>query len=98
MGKRIELSADAKAWIERQEQEFMRPSVEFLTEAEAPDDEDGESLGPGYYSRLSAPGYLDATDWHGPYDQPEEALEALYEIYGEDDFDPALEIEIEDAE
>jgi hypothetical protein len=28
----------------------------------------------GYYSRLSAPGYLDCTDWMGPYNTSAEAL------------------------
>jgi hypothetical protein len=38
-----------------------------------------------WFSRLSAPGYLDCTDWEGPYDTKKEALKGLYEIYGQDD-------------
>ena len=29
----------------------------------------------GWYSRLSAPGYLDCTDWSGPFTTEQEALE-----------------------
>ena len=38
-----------------------------------------------YVARLSAPGYMDATDWTGPFDTEEQALVALREMYGDDD-------------
>lgn len=38
----------------------------------------------GWYARLSAPGYLDCTDWNGPYDTAEQALEAVKEFHGVD--------------
>ena len=38
----------------------------------------------GYYCRLSANGYLDCTDWHGPFDTIEECAENLIETYGAD--------------
>lgn len=31
----------------------------------------------GWWSRLSAPGYLDCTDWQGPYKTEREALDDL---------------------
>lgn len=34
-----------------------------------------------YYCRLSANGYLDCTDWSGPYDSVEDAAAALLEMY-----------------
>lgn len=34
-----------------------------------------------WFSRLSAPGYLDCTDWIGPFDDEREALEALFQLY-----------------
>jgi hypothetical protein len=37
----------------------------------------------GWCARLSAPGYLDCTDWAGPFETEEEAIVALYEMYGE---------------
>ena len=40
---------------------------------------------PGYFARLSAPGYLDCTEWYGPYKTLEEAKEHLSAIY---DVDP----------
>lgn len=36
----------------------------------------------GYGARLSAPGYLDCTDW-SVYDSPEEALADLRDMYGD---------------
>jgi hypothetical protein len=51
-----------------------------------------------FWSRLTAPGYLDSTDWLGPFDTFEEARTALYETY---DVDPEtgddLESEADDA-
>ena len=38
----------------------------------------------GYGARLSAPGYLDCTEW-GVYDTKAEAKAALDEMYGDDD-------------
>jgi hypothetical protein len=35
----------------------------------------------GWYARQSAPGYLDATDWMGPFDTEQEALSELHEMY-----------------
>lgn len=40
----------------------------------------------GYGARLSAPGYMDCTDWD-VYDSPEEAVANLREMYGDDDED-----------
>lgn len=36
------------------------------------------------YCRLSASGYLDCTDWSGPYNTTEEAAQALLSLYFED--------------
>ena len=41
----------------------------------------------GWFARLSAPGYLDSTDWMGPFKTEEEAIQALKDQYGDDDFD-----------
>lgn len=40
----------------------------------------------GYGSRLSAPGYMDCTEW-GVYDSPEEAEDALSDMYGDEEED-----------
>lgn len=37
----------------------------------------------GWGARLSAPGYMDCTDWIGPFSTEQEAVEELYEMYGE---------------
>ena len=41
----------------------------------------------GWFARLSAPGYMDCTDWIGPYDTEEEAIEELDALYGEEEYD-----------
>lgn len=62
----------------------------FLTPRDAfnwGDVKDGElsvTLHKGFFARLSAPGYMDATDWLGPYATEDEAFEALYEQYGDE--------------
>lgn len=35
----------------------------------------------GWYGRISAPGYMDASDWSGPYDSEAECKRALCEDY-----------------
>ena len=37
----------------------------------------------GWLCRLSASGYLDCTDWHGPYASHVEALIALVDLYAD---------------
>ena len=39
----------------------------------------------GVFARMSAPGYMDRTEWDGPFETCEEAAGALYGMYGEDD-------------
>jgi hypothetical protein len=48
---------------------------------------DSLELKKGYCARLSAPGYLDCTEWCGPYPTAEEAMAALREMYPDDDDD-----------
>ena len=43
------------------------------------------SLTFGHFARLSAPGFLDCTEWSGPYDSAADAESALSEMYGSDD-------------
>ena len=77
------LSQDCKQWLEAQAAEFLQPEVDYLSAGSIADEECLENTEPGWYARLSAPGYLDCTDWVGPYDTEEEALEALFDVYGE---------------
>ena len=63
---------------------FMEWQVDWLAGDDCPTDEDtGEPMDDGYYSRLSAPGYLDCTDWTGPYDSADEAGAELVSMFGE---------------
>jgi len=44
---------------------------------------DAETVEGKWWCRLSAPGYMDATDWDGPFDTVEaarEAIEATYDV------------------
>lgn len=45
----------------------------------------------GWCARLSAPGYMDCTEWEGPFKTEAEAWRSLIELYGDD-------VEIEDPE
>lgn len=38
----------------------------------------------GWFARLSMPGYMDCTDWSGPFETEAEALEYLNELYGDE--------------
>lgn len=35
----------------------------------------------GWYGRLSAPGYLDCTEWDGPYKTEKEAIASVMDLY-----------------
>ncbi len=39
----------------------------------------------GWYCRLSAPGYLDSTEWSGPFESEEEAMASLVDTFDLDD-------------
>ena len=41
----------------------------------------------GWFARLSADGYLDCTEWMGPFDSPEDALKELSETYGPEGYE-----------
>ena len=38
----------------------------------------------GWFARYSAPGYLDCTDWMGPYETEDEAIAECKELYGDE--------------
>lgn len=64
---------------------FMIPVCEFFSHAEAMQYlEDYADAEPGFYARLSAPGYLDATDWEGPFDREWKAIRYVCDLYGVD--------------
>ena len=39
----------------------------------------------GWFGRLTMSGYLDCTDWSGPFDSEEETKKYLKDTYGEDE-------------
>ena len=47
----------------------------------------------GWFARLSAPGYLDCTDWYGPYEHEHEARAFILEAF---DIDPDTGGELEE--
>jgi hypothetical protein len=87
------ISQECQQWLSWQANQFMEPFFEHFSRKEIKainadiESEDEKLSGPGWYGRLSAPGYLDCTDWTGPHSTEDEAAEALFELYG-DDFDP----------
>lgn len=72
---------------------FMRPEVAFLSHAEAReccDDSDNPLMSgnddcSGFYARLSAPGYLDCTEWCGPFKTEAEALRYVMTLFDVDE-------------
>ena len=79
----MSVSKECREWLDEQENEFMQPVAEWLSEFDAREYTGDESAEAGWYSRLSAPGYLDCTDWQGPYENEDEALEGLFEVFGD---------------
>lgn len=80
------INPEAIEWLNEQLGEFMRPSAHYFDRKEWNDGLPGNrrcSTCWGWYARLSAPGYLDCTDWHGPYESEAQALVALWEVYGD---------------
>lgn len=78
---------------------FMVPVAEYLTAEEATEfiaeSECADELVPqeaGWYGRLSAPGYLDATEWQGPYLTEDMAVQAVCEMYEVDADGEPLEV------
>jgi len=47
----------------------------------------GPDLVEGWFARYSANGYLDCTDWVGPCETEEQAIEECKELYGDDNGD-----------
>jgi hypothetical protein len=61
---------------------FMVPDVQSFMAGDW-EDEDGQECEDGFYCRLSAPGYLDCTEWSGPFETEEEAVAELLRMYGD---------------
>lgn len=67
---------------------FMYPADSFgKDEILSQEGKDSEiELQKGWWGRMSAPGYLDATDWMGPYESEEALLTELQDMYGYDEY------------
>jgi len=65
---------------------FMKPEAFRLDEStEYALAESGLDLEPGaIYARLSAPGFLDCTEWSGPFDTLDAAADELIRLYADD--------------
>jgi len=62
---------------------FMQPDVEFFDDDPETEGKDEEFPQPGFYHRLSAPGYLDCTEWSGPFTTEENAVADMIGTYAE---------------
>ena len=63
---------------------FMVPMAEWLDAEEAREyveTEYPEDLTEGWYSRLTAPGYMDSTDWLGPFPNLFRAIREVCRLY-----------------
>jgi hypothetical protein len=82
---------EACEWVESQGRQHLKPAVSFFDNREAQavgaeqaeTTEDSYDYTAGWYSRLSAPGYLDATDWSGPHASAAEAVLDLWSMHAE---------------
>ena len=70
--------------MERLSQGFMTPETCWLNRSEAREYLDDPEAISGWYGRLSASGYLDCTDWVGPFDDEYAACEALADMYDDE--------------
>ncbi len=80
---------DQEAW-EKLCKSFMAPDIDWLTQLDIDGINEPGNLDsntklevPGIYARLSAPGFLDCTDWEGPFDDVAKAEKHLVETYGD---------------
>jgi hypothetical protein len=48
-------------------------------------EQDAPELVEGWFCRLSAPGYMDCTEWSGPHQTRVQALAELDRMYGDDE-------------
>lgn len=74
---------------------FMQPTADYFSADEAREYTQWEGMseidiedhdpGAGWYGYLSAPGYLDRTDYMGPFDAADEAIKAVMEFYEVDE-------------
>lgn len=61
---------------------FMQPEAFLGSEIDSRVIEAGLDLEyDGVYARLSAPGYLDCTEWEGPFETAQDAARHLIETY-----------------
>ena len=71
------------AAIEELDNGFMVPELSHLSEDEAREYLDDPEATEGLYARLSAPGYLDCTDWIGPFEHEWKAYAELLGTYAD---------------
>lgn len=79
----LDSAEDAEAVWDALSEDFMAPVVQEMDDSDATDMGD-EYQGPGWYGRLSANGYMDCTDWTGPFDSVEKAIAELINMYGDE--------------
>ncbi len=63
--------------------------------ADIGDDETVEACEPGWFCQLSANGYMDQTDWDGPFETEQEARDHIADTY---DVDPDTGDELSEDE
>ena len=71
--------------------QFMAPEIQFLSTCEAIEYTEDDTASRGWYWRLSASGYLDCTDWSGPFSTEFSAVLDCIDTCGDD-------VELEDGD
>lgn len=81
-----DLPKECQDWIDAKFDDVLKPVTAYFDSHEWQDTIQADRYNPdsaGWYSRFSAPGYLDCTDWIGPFKSENEALIELWEMYGD---------------
>ena len=71
---------EVEASLEYLNNQFMTPDVQDLMAGDC----EGFIEEDGVYARLSASGYLDCTDWFGPFETIDEAVAYLLSTFADD--------------
>jgi len=72
---------EVAVWEDREGGTAVIPADHYLPDELNNEEEESLEYKEGWIIRLSAPGYLDRTDWMGPFETEQEAWEELLEIF-----------------
>ena len=82
----VEVVLEEVGKLDLEDEDACRDSLfDYLEGTIVESAEDAIERKEGWYAHLSAPGYMDQTEWQGPYATADEALDAVKEQFDVDD-------------